>query len=77
ATIPKALDGGYLDKSWYSKPPLELIQALSGYLANDWGVPKESHLLILDNTETMASNDEEVRMLSRQILELSRRVGRV
>lgn len=77
ATIPKALDGGYLDKSWYSKSPLELIQALSGYLANDWGVPKSSHLLILDNTETMASNDEEVRMLSRQILELSRRVGRV
>lgn len=75
--IPKALEGGHLDKSWYSKTPIELIQALSGYLSNDWGVPKSSHLLILDNTETMASNDEEVRMLSRQILELSRRVGRV
>lgn len=77
AAIPKALDGGYLEKSWYSKPPLELIQALSGYLANDWGVQKSAHLLILDNTETMASNDEEVRMLSKQISELSRRVGRV
>jgi len=76
-TIPKALEGGNIDKSWYSKNPLELIQALSGYLSTEWGVAKSSHLLILDNTETMASNDEEVRLLSKQITELSRRVGRV
>lgn len=75
--IPKSLDGGALDKSWYTKSPLDLIQALSGYLTRDWGVAKSSHLLILDNTETMASNDEEVRLLSKQISELSRRVGRV
>jgi hypothetical protein len=75
--IPKTLEGGALDKTWYTKPPAELIQALSGYLSKDWGVAKSSHLLILDNTETMASNDEEVRLLSKQIYELSRRVGRV
>lgn len=75
--IPQSLDGGILDKSWFTKSPIELIQALSGYLSKDWGVAKASHLLILDNTETMASNDEEVRILSKQISELSRRVGRV
>lgn len=75
--IPQALDGGGLDKSWFTKSPMDLIQALSGYLSNEWGVAKSSHLLILDNTETMASNDEEVRLLSKQIYELSRRVGRV
>lgn len=75
--IPKYLDGKELDKSWFTKSPSELVQALSGYLSQDWGVAKASHLLILDNTETMASNDDEVRMLSKQISELSRRVGRV
>ena len=75
--IPLGLDGGGLDKSWYTKPPMDLIQMLSTYLTKEWGVQKSSHLLVLDNTETMASNDEEVRLLSKQIHELSRRVGRV
>lgn len=74
--IPQSL-GGDLEKSWFTKPPKELIQALSNYLSQDWGVAKASHLLILDNTETMASNDDEVRTLAKQISELSRRVGRV
>ncbi|WP_241151494.1 hypothetical protein, partial [Pseudomonas viridiflava] len=35
--IPPSLDGGELDKSWFTKSPIELIQALSGYLTRDWG----------------------------------------
>lgn len=75
--IPRAFDGKPLDKSWYAKDPEEVIQKLSNYLSNEWGVSRSSHLLVLDNTETMASNAEEVKVLSRQIRELSRRVGRV
>ncbi|NLA20151.1 hypothetical protein GPU89_29570 [Burkholderia cepacia] len=75
--IPRALEGGSLDRSWYSKSPDVLIQMLSAYLATTWGVNRDSHLLILDNTETMAANADEIRILSKQIRELSRRVGRV
>lgn len=75
--IPRALEGGRLDRSWYSKPPEDLIQMVAGYLSETWGANRNSHLLILDNTETMASNAEEVKVLAKHIRELSRRVGRV
>lgn len=75
--IPRALEGGPLDRAWYSKSSDELIQMLSGYLSQTWGATRNSHLLILDNTETMASNPEEVKILAKQIRELSRKVGRV
>lgn len=75
--IPRALEGAKLERSWYSKSPEDLIQMLAGYLNDTWGVSRNSHLLILDNTETMASNDDEVKVLAKHIRELSRRVGRV
>lgn len=75
--IPRALDGKPLDRSWFTKDADTLIQKLAGYLSTEWGVSRNDHLLVLDNTETMASNPEEVRSLARQIRELSRRVGRV
>lgn len=75
--IPRALDGRPLDRSWFARDADTLIQKLAGYLNTEWGVSRNEHLLVLDNTETMASNPEEVRALARQIRELSRRVGRV
>jgi tetratricopeptide (TPR) repeat protein len=75
--IPRALDGRTLDKSWYTKDSDQLVQKLASYLVDDWGVDRNSHLLVIDNTETMATNAEEVRILAKQIRELSRRVGRV
>jgi AAA+ ATPase superfamily predicted ATPase len=75
--IPRALEGGRLDRGWYTKTPDELIKMIGGYLVDTWGVNRNSHLLILDNTETMASNADEVRVLSKHIRELSRHVGRV
>ncbi|MDZ7858808.1 ATP-binding protein [Sphaerotilus sp.] len=75
--IPRALDGKPLDRSWYVKDADAVIHKLATYLAKDWGVSRNNHLLILDNTETMASNAEEVKTLARQMRELSRRVGRI
>ncbi len=77
AHLARSLEGKPLDRSWYAKGPDELIQKLSSLLIEDWGVTRNSHLLILDNTETMASNSEEVKELARQVRELSRKVGRV
>ncbi|MBE0549235.1 MAG: hypothetical protein IH627_16595 [Rubrivivax sp.] len=75
--IPRALDGKPLDRSWYVKEPEEIIQKLASYLQQEWGVSRNSHLLVLDNTETMAANADEVKVLAKQIRELSRRVGRI
>ncbi|NUT60331.1 ATP-binding protein [Herbaspirillum sp. C9C3] len=75
--VPRALEGNTLDRAWYTKPPETVIQMLASYLAETWGVNRNNHLLILDNTETMATNADEIRELAKQIRELSRRVGRV
>lgn len=75
--IPRALEGGGLDRAWYTKSAEQLTKLLTQYLHETWGVGRNSHLLILDNTETMASSPDEVRMLAKQIGELSRKVGRV
>ncbi|WP_157903306.1 ATP-binding protein [Cupriavidus malaysiensis] len=75
--IPRALDGQPLDKTWFSKDAEQVIQKLSNYLVTEWGITRDTHLLVIDNTETMASNAEEVKILARQLRELSRRVGRV
>ncbi len=75
--IPRALDGKPLDRGWFTRDADTLIQKLANYLNSEWGVTRNEHLLVLDNTETMASNPDEVRALAKQIRELSRRVGRV
>lgn len=75
-SMARALQSGPLDRSWYQKNPKEVIQKLAGLLS-ELKIDRSSHLLILDNTETMAKSDEDVRALAEQIRELSRRVGRV
>jgi len=65
-----------LDRSWFEKSPREVIQKLSTLLA-EIKVPRDSHLIVLDNTETMARSDADIQALAAQINELSRRIGRV
>ena len=74
--IARMLTNPKLDRSWFDKNPKEIIQKLAGLMA-DMGVNRDSHLIVLDNTETMAKNDADVQALASQINELSRRVGRV
>lgn len=75
--IVRAFEGYNLDKKWFIRDANELIQKLSSYLRNSWGIDRDSHLLVLDNTETMAESSEDVSALGAQIRELSKRVGRV
>ena len=65
-----------LDRSWYDKAPKEVIQKLAGLQAQ-MRVKRDDHLIILDNTETMAKNDADIRALGSQVNELSKHVGRV
>src|SRR5262249_19875468 len=65
-----------LGREWFASGMTQLIDKLGAYL-DDWGIKPAAHLLVIDNTETMASNDEELAMLARGILQLTRRVGRV
>lgn len=76
-SLARGFEGPVLDKEWFAKgDPLNLISKLGGYM-NEYGIRRDTHLLILDNTETMASNEEDARALAKQIQELSKRVGRV
>ncbi len=74
--IARMLTTPALDRSWFGKEPREVIQKLGGLLA-EMKVSRDQHLIILDNTETMARSTEDIASLASQINELSRRVGRV
>lgn len=65
-----------LDRSWYDKSPKEVVQKLAGLQAK-MQIKRDDHLIILDNTETMAKNDADIRALGSQINELSKHVGRI
>lgn len=74
--IARMLDKPNLDRSWFDKNPREVIQKLATLLVN-MKVDRDSHLIILDNTETMAQSDADIQALAAQFNELSKRVGRV
>ena len=65
-----------LDNSWYQKDAETIIQKLKGLLEKE-KIKKNEHLIILDNTETMAENDDDIINLGKQIHLLSRYAGRV
>ena len=74
--IARMLTTPNLDKSWFDKSPKDVIQKLASLLA-EMKISRDAHLIVLDNTETMARSDADIQSLALQINELSRRVGRV
>lgn len=75
-TIARMLSTDSLDRGWYEKDAKGTIDKLAT-LQGTWGVDRNSHLIILDNTETMAENEEDLQALNEQIKYLARKVGRV
>jgi len=74
--IARMLTTPILDRSWFEKNPRDIIQKLASLLS-EMKISRDSHLIVLDNTETMTGSDTDVQALAAQINELSRRVGRV
>ncbi len=74
--VARMLTKPRLDRSWFGKDPKEVIQKLAT-VQSELKITRDNHLIILDNTETMANNEADVQALAAQINELSRRVGRV
>lgn len=74
--VARMLTSPNLERAWFEKSPREVIQRLATLQA-EMKVTRDSHLIVLDNTETMARNDADIQALASQINELSRRVGRV
>lgn len=74
--VARMLTTPNLERAWFEKSPREVIQRLATLQA-DMKVTRDSHLIVLDNTETMARNDADIQALASQINELSKRVGRV
>ena len=74
--VARMLTSPALDRSWFDKSPKDVVQKLASLLA-ELKITRDNHLIVLDNTETMARNDADIQSLASQINELSRRVGRV
>lgn len=72
----KGIDPSQLDRSWYRVSDDQLIEKLVGFLESH-KIDRKTHLIILDNTETMIKNEEELDDLANKIKQISRKVGRV
>ena len=75
-TIVSAWDGKPLSRDWFSIEPSAAVDRLGTFL-NELGIARKNHLVILDNTETLATSEDEIRQLRHQIDRLTKRVGRV
>ncbi|WP_219903861.1 tetratricopeptide repeat protein [Aphanothece minutissima] len=75
--ILMSLEGSGLQKDWYIRSGKELIEKLATHLQVEYGIHRKDHLIILDNTETLASNPDEVERLSREMRILSQKLGRL
>jgi len=75
--VAKMLGSQSLDKSWYEKTDArKLVTKLLQLQKEDMKISRDEHLIILDNTETMATSQEDITHLISQIKEL-RSVGRI
>jgi len=74
--LKRALEGPALERDWFTLQTEALVQKLSGLLKS-YGVDRANHLMIIDNAETLAQSEDEVKTLSKSIREISRHVGRV
>jgi len=63
-----------LDRKWFKNTD-NLIQKVASYFKKE-GFDRNSHLLILDNTETMAQDEQDTKLLFKQMEELFKKVGR-
>jgi tetratricopeptide (TPR) repeat protein len=76
AEVYRTLSGEVADRAWFDRPADAVVDKLAGYLA-EWRIDRKKHLLVLDNTETMAADDDEIRALANHVLRLARKVGRI
>ncbi len=76
AEVYRNLSGQLADRSWFDKSVDAVVDKLAAYLA-EWRIARKDHLLVIDNTETMATNEAEVRALADHVRKLERKVGRI
>jgi len=76
-SIVQAWSGALPSKDWFTVDPVAAIDRLGALLKDDIGISRQEHLLILDNTETLATSQDEVRELKKRIEQFTKRVGRV
>jgi len=76
AEIYRRLSGKSADLNWFNKSADSTIDRLATFLG-EWKIKRDAHLLILDNTETMATDEKDVRTLAKHVWKLARKVGRV
>lgn len=65
-----------IDNSWYQLDAEKLINKLKGRF-DEQKIKRKNHLLILDNTETMANDDAEIMILAKYVKMLAKNIGRV
>lgn len=74
-SIPSMVEGS-LSREWFSVDLVGLASKVAALLSG-LGISKEKTLLVVDNAETLATNDAEVDVLAEELNSVVRKVGRV
>ncbi|WP_162374776.1 ATP-binding protein [Pseudoxanthomonas sangjuensis] len=76
AQVHQLLFSAYPDQNFYRSTAVEATSKLQTRIKNDLGYTPKDVLLIVDNTETLISSEEERTELGKELREVGRRVGR-
>lgn len=74
-SLARAIEGA-VGREWYSLDSAAAISRVATVLQS-YGLDRNQVLLVIDNAETLAQNDEDVVALSKALRALTRHVGRV
>jgi hypothetical protein len=77
AQIHQLLFSKYPDSSFYRASTNEATGKLQTKIKNELGYAPKDILLVIDNTETLISNEEERNQLGKELRDVGRRIGRV
>lgn len=77
AHVHQLLFSAYPDAAFYRSTAAEAANKLQSRIKKDLGYKPSDILLIIDNTETLISNEEERNDLGKELREVGRRVARI
>lgn len=75
--VYRGMEGSNPGSDWFRMDATGVLSRLQNHLREGIGLVRESHLIVVDNAETMVDSAEEAQALAGHVREVSRRLGRV
>lgn len=69
--------GRVASQEFYRLDAPQAAVKLQRLMADEAGINRDDHLIVVDNSETLVTSDKDIEQLGRELREISRRLGRV